>query len=254
MKNHLIFLLILFFYIQVSGQTLNLLAPHDGATNVQRHPIFTWQLSGLTTQSNIKYTFKIAEYNNTIGGQNSINTNLLYASLINNNNPFQIYYYPTNAPSLNDCSEYVWQVIASYTTYTTQEPIVPLNTYNYPSQVFLFKTNCSNEESLTVPTSTSKFYIELKKQTDNFVHLVPTDSLYIKYKEPYYNNRINYKIYTADGIIINDTLSVSYGLNYLSINIDKTEIETSSAEEPKIHVFELKTPKGDILRTKFEKK
>ncbi len=252
MKSGFVILFFLCLFTHSRGQNLYLLSPVDDATHVQPYPIFTWRLNGLS-QPDISYTIKIAEYNSGIGEHASINTNPVYSKTIISSNPFQVFYYPTVAPVLSDCEEYVWQVIASYTTYTTQEPISPINTYTYSSPISRFMTSgCIPSEAPTPPEPTSKLYIEPKKQTDNFVHLV-SDSLYIKYNESYNNTQAAYKIYNSDTVIVNSHIPVSYGLNYLAIDLEGLGLQPSSAPAPSIYMFELKTAKGDILRTKFEK-
>lgn len=250
MKNIIVFLFLLCFTTYVKGQIVHLLSPVDGATSVQPSPIFTWLLSG--GSGTISYTLKIAEYDSIIGEHASIITYPVYSKTITSNNPFQIFYYPTTAPVLVNCKKYVWQVTASYTVYTTTEPISQLNTYNYSSQISHFTTSgCIAPESLrTLSAPLSKLYIEPKKQMDNFVHLI-SDSLYIKYNEPYDNSQIAYRIYNSDTVLVNSFVPVNYGLNYLAIGL--SGIQSSTVSAPNIYMLEIKTAKGDLLRTKFEK-
>lgn len=247
MTRSFILLFLLCFISYAKGQSLNLFSPTDDATQVQSYPIFTWRLSGMLSSDAIEYTFQVAEYNPVIGEQSSITTNLIYSQKIASNTPFQIFYYPVLAPTLIDCKQYVWRVLASYTKYSTQEPVPPPVTYNYTSPIYKFTTINCTISSPTEPEPTSKLYIEPKKQADNFVHLV-SDSLYIKYKESYDTTEVTFKIYTSDTVVIDTNIPVSLGLNYLAINL-----EGLIDESPTIYMFELKTAKGDMLRTKFEK-
>jgi hypothetical protein len=243
MKSSFVLLFILCFFSYSKGQSLYLLSPISEANYVQPYPIFTWQLSGIS-HVNISYTIQIAKYK----GIENINDSLIYTKTIQSNNPFQIFYYPTIAPKLLNCQEYMWQVTASYSTYTTQEPEDILNTYNYSSPISHFITSgCIPSEAPSPLSPSSKLYIEPIKQIDNFVHLV-SDSLYIKYKEPYDTTQVAYSIYNSDTIISSSTIPVLNGLNYLDINLEGLGIQPTT-----IYMFELKTAKGDLLRTKFEK-
>lgn len=245
----------LFYVMSGSAQSITLLSPQDELISVASYPTFSWQLIG-SAPAGLTYTFKIAEYNASIGDVASLGSPL-YTEVITDNSNFITYNYPTNLQPLDTCKSYVWQVTASYTTYTTEEPIVPLQVYNFSSDYFHFSSTCNSINDNTANRTTTPqypIYIKPVKAVDNFVYLITTDSLYFKYDEVYnrsYNNYLPYRIYTTDdNVALSGSLQVNYGLNYLAIDITSSNVLLS----PKIYTLEIKTPKGELLRTKFEKK
>jgi len=256
MKNILCLFIIAICSLSGYTQTISLLTPADEATNITAYPVFSWQLLG-SSAPGLTYTFKIAEYNSSIGNAASLSTPL-YSEVINDNSNFITYNYPTSLQPLDTCKEYVWLVTATYTTYTTEEPIVPSGVFNFTSDYFHFSTECSASEGMayrTGSTPTNPIYIVPTKAADNFVYLVTTDSLYFKYHEQYDYTSLPYKIYnTSNNIVLESSLQTHYGLNYLAIDVTSEDIVSSSSGTSTIYTLELKTPKGEILRTKFEKK
>ena len=248
---------LLFFITIISlngfSQSITLLTPLDELTDVALYPTFSWQLIG-SSHTGLTYTFKIAEYNASASDAASLATPL-YSEVITDNSNFILYNYPTTLQPLDTCKSYVWQVTASYTTYTTQEPIVPNGTYNFTSDYFHFASSCTTNNTAN-RTTTPQYPIYMKpvKTIDNFVYLITTDSLYFKYDEPYNrsnNGYLPYRIYTTDeDVALSDSLPVRYGLNYLAIDITSSNV----LESPKIYTLEIKSPKGELLKTKFEKK
>ncbi len=251
MKQKITILMLSFLcMIKVQGQSVNLLTPLEWATGVTGYPVFSWQLTS-GTYTGLTYTFKIAEYNPSIGNAASLSSPV-HTEVISDNNNFITYNYPVTLQPLDTCKEYVWQVTASYTTYTTEEPIVPNGTYNYISPFYHFYSTCvASEQTVSNEENISIIYVIPKKETDHFVYLITTDSLYLKYNEPYDNDNIKYKIYgtALDSVTSWITLPVQYGLNYLSIPITDGNILTS----PKIYTLEIRTRKGESLKAKFEK-
>lgn len=251
MKKSLILGIMLSIVCFVMGQGVYLLTP-TGTTYAPPHPTLTWQLYGME-QGSVVHTLRIAEYDSTVGSQSSLNQHQIFSKSITSNNPYQIYLYPSTAPTLSPCTEYVWQVTVSYIIYSNQEPIVPLSTFEYASPIAHFMI--SGCESDTFPSDSDtppKQYIELSKQIDHFVYLV-SDSLYIRYNEVYDNGQISYRIYHADDVLIHSSTPVHYGLNHFAINLAGIGVEPSSASTSNIYMLEIKTPKGDLLRTKFER-
>jgi hypothetical protein len=53
--------------------------------------------------------------------------------------------------------------------------------------------------------------------------------------------------------VVDTSTTVHYGLNYLTIPLESEAIVASSVSAPKIYTLEIYTPKGEILRAKFEK-
>lgn len=247
--NSFVFTIAVFFNIISYGQSVILLNPLDDITGVSGYPVFSWQYTG-TPPVGLSYTFKIAEFNPSIGEISSLNTPL-HSEVIADNSSSIFFDYPVLLQPLDTCKHYVWQVIASYTTYTSEEPIVPLQTYNYVSTVNHFYTHCENEFITTEEITSNKLYINPQKTASSYIYMIHTDSLYLRYREEYSNENIQYRIYSnPESVAVNWTnLPVLYGLNYVGIDITSTTISAS----PKIYTFEIKTAKGEIYKAKFEK-
>lgn len=234
------------------GQSVMLLTPANNSIGILPYPSFSWQLIG-SSHPTLSYTFKIAVYDAGIGDAASIATPL-YSEVISDNSNFINYNYPTTLAMLDSCEQYVWQVTASYVGYTTEEPIEPVTNLYASSPYFHFASYCvvtdpSEEDADAI--APSRIYLVPQRTVDNFVYAVTTDSLYFKYEEPYKNDSIQYRIYSNENnVAASANLPVSYGVNYKAIDISDEDIEVS----PKIYTLEIKLPKGEILRAKFEKK
>lgn len=246
-KIGILFAFIFLITVNSKAQTISLLTPIDELTDVAPYPTFSWQLIG-SSASGLTYTFKIAEYNAAIGDAGSL-ASPIYSEVINDNSNFITYNYPATLQPLDTCKQYVWQVTATYSTYTTQEPIVPLEVFNFTSDYFHFASTCESDGSSNNTTNQNTLYIVPQKTIDNYVYLVKGNTLNIKYKEPYSYSSIEYRIYNYNNSVnYSNSAYIHYGVNYFSIDLSPLNLSPS----PNLYMLELKTSKGDKLKAKFE--
>lgn len=252
-KKVLLLFWVLYSTLLVRSESVVLLAPEDDAVDVSASPTFIWDLlPGNLYSYTLKYVFTIAEYDPEIGATASLITNQVYTDDILDDDDNITYPYPVSAPELDTCTAYVWQVKVYYITIPEEEPFVPVETLLAVSDIFHFSTSCSSEVE-SFPSQTNKIYMLPRKTLDNFVYLIEGDSLWIKYQEYYAAYSLAYNI--KDGqqnIVADSSIGIIPGLNYLAIPIGPG-IDESSASMPRIYTLELHTPKGEILRAKFEK-
>lgn len=205
-------------------------------------PFFDW-----TDVSNInRFYIKIVELGSetnpiiALNNHPSVHQNIIYGS--------SSYYYPVIATPLEPCKEYAWIVYTISNENRNNHDLGDLTSHiQYISIPSVFKIACNE----FVPNiSIKKPFIELQQDVNLFIHEVPDDTLRIKFKVPYNLESIKYKIVSSSGAQIqgSDSLSIVYGLNYLSI---KLESAVSTAQPYSIYI---ENGKGNTLQGRFRRK
>jgi len=243
--------------------SIQLTVPFNEQRIEVNYPLFSWSSNIDFSKGDITYTFKIVEVFSFQTAQNAILSNpSLFEKEVGN---VTILQYPIDAPELQDCKIYAWQVVA----YSKKDKIVDEKSYkvNYTNKIaqsepYLFTTKCNQQARISNPTSQEP-YIILAKTVDNFVFRLLSDQLNFKYVEEYAAYELKYTIYnwkrevllTNNPLITSTKVPLDYGWNYLSIDLTNASpalIPNSTPSDNNIYQLEVETPKGDIYKAKFE--
>jgi hypothetical protein len=233
---------------------IDLIMPYNNQDLQVQYPLFSWSSNLVPSGNDISYQIKIVE---VIGKQTA-------ATAIYNPPVFEkdlgfvtVFQYPVDAPELQKCKQYAWQIIAT----DKKNKIIDERSYkvSYTNKIaqsvpFLFRSNCNQEMKVT-NISTTKPYIILSKTVDNFIFPVENSELNFKYIEDYAVSELHYKIYNwkRQEVMSSATtqLQLEFGWNYLSIDLNDAATALNTGE---VYQLEVETPKGDIYKAKFELK
>lgn len=254
----------LFFSTSLLAQknigTIFLTTPFNEQKIYVSYPLFSWSSTiSFQSMSDITYQFKLVEVFSHQNAATAILSNsALYEKEVGTSTILQ---YPLDAPELQNCKRYAWQVVA----YDKNQKIIDENDYKVTytnkiaqSEPYLFQTPCHQSSRISNP-NTSQSYLVLAKTVDNFVfqtsNTVTSNNyqLNIKYTEDYAAYELKYTIYSWDRTAVltntssNASVQLDNGWNYLSINLP-TNIFSANT----IYQLEVETPKGDIYKAKFE--
>jgi len=241
-----------------SGNTILLTTPFNEQKLEVKYPLFSWT-STLSFQnlSNVTYQFKLVEVLSYQSPAAAILSNpTLYEKEVGTNTILQ---YPIDAPELQDCKQYAWQVIAYNKTQKIMDEINYKTSYTNKiaqSEPYSFQTNCNQVNRISNPTSVQP-YIILAKNIDNYVFKIDANKkLNFKYIEEYAGDTLKYKIYNwrRDVIASNTTITtvLDYGWNYLTIDLSLLNPSLLPTGAQNIYQLEVETPKGDVYKAKFE--
>lgn len=235
--------------------TITLTLPQDNQELYAAYPLFSWASTITIPNQDFYYQIKIVEvYTKQNPNSAVLNNPAVYQMDVGT---ATVYQYPVDAPELQKCKRYAWQV----TAYSKKDIIVDEKSYKTiystkiaQSEAYVFTSQCTQNMRITSPTIT-KPYIILAKTVDNYVFSVTDAKLNFKYIEDYAAYNLKYKIYNwkREVLLSNTTeeLLVDYGWNYLSIDLSEA---TTPLETGQIYQLEVETPKGDIYKAKFELK
>lgn len=260
----LVFICSLFFSTSLQAQknvgSILLTTPFNEQKIDVSYPLFSWSSTiSFQSLSNITYQFKLVEVFSYQNATTAILGNpVLYEKDLGTSTILQ---YPLDAPELQNCKRYAWQVVA----YDKNQKITGENDYKVTytnkiaqSEPYLFQTSCHHNNRISSPSSTQS-YLVLAKTVDNFVFQTSntiTSNNYqinIKYIEDYAAYELKYTIYSWDRTALltntstNANVQLDNGWNYLSINLPQNIFSVST-----IYQLEVETPKGDIYKAKFE--
>lgn len=261
-KMLLSFICSMLFCITLMAQnginTILLTTPYNEQKLEVKYPLFSWTSTiSFRDLSNITYQFKLVEVLPYQSSTSAIISNpALYEKEVGTTTILQ---YPIDAPELQDCKHYAWQITAYNKTQKIIDEINYKVSYNNKiaqSEPFSFQTNCNQVSRISNPSS-SQPYIILAKTVDNYVFKIEANKqLNFKYIEEYADDTLKYKIYNwkRDVIVSNTTITtlIDYGWNYLTIDLSGLNPSVLPVGPQNIYQLEVETPKGDIYKAKFE--
>jgi hypothetical protein len=235
-----------------TGGTLILITPFNNSEPPTLTPFFTWVGLGNDVLYEIKITEVLQGQINSLGASIN-NTAFHFEDSLSSFN----YFYGLDAPELQECVYYEWQVTAYEETFTPGEGGGTTTRTNIAtSNIFRFGSQCSNE---ALRMSMNKIYFNLSKQPSPFIYNVYNDVIAFKYIENYSADSLNVTIKDYDGnvryspesgIPLDTSNNQNTGVFYIEINKNNLN-DPESLDEADILFLEVNNAKGDTWMAKF---